>query len=142
MRSAVSSSSSGSHKSWQFNPTKLGTALLSAANSGRLAASGALKITAGTALSVTGVGAPPGAGMMLWGGWNLHAAGVALDKASLLARESVNENFSDASARNFQALLPMGQHFDDPGEPSAVRFYLDNAQSLGCMISEIGTLSP
>ncbi len=71
--------------------------------------------------------------MVLWGSWNIYAAGVALDKAPLLAGESVNENFADASARNFQALLPMGQHFDDAGEPGALEFYSQNVSSLGCL---------
>lgn len=140
----AASGPSRAHNRWQFNPTKMGTAFLSAANSGRLAASGVLKltVTAGTVLSSTGIGAPPGAAMIAWGGWNLHASSVALDKASLLAGEASRENFSDASARNFQALLPMGQHFDDPGEPSAMEYYSEQAHNLGCIISEVGTLSP
>ena len=121
---------SGPHNAGEFNPTKLATAALSAANAARLAASGVLKLTAGTALDLTGAWAAPGTLLVAWGGWNLRSASVALDKSFLFANQAVSENFSDASLRNFAGLLPMGQYYDDPGEPGPIDMSSKNAHQL------------
>jgi len=105
-------------------------------------ASGAIKLTAGTALDLTGVGVLPGMGAIAWGGWNFVSARTALDKSFLLGRQAFNENFSDASARNFAALLPMGQYYDDPSEPGPI-IVLKEKLHLSCgAVGEIGTISP
>lgn len=138
----ANSGPSGAHNAGEFNPTKLATAALSAANAARLAASGVLKLTAGTALDLTGAGSAPGTLLVAWGGWNLRSASVALDKSFLFANQAVNENFSDASVRNLAGLLPMGQYYDDPGEPGPVDV-LKEKLHIGCgAVGEIGTLSP
>lgn len=72
----------------------------------------------------------------------MHSARVALDKAFLLSGEAFNENWSDASARNFAALLPMGQYYDDPWEPGPGKVFAEKLD-LDCgILGEIGTLSP
>ena len=76
------------HYPGQFNPTKLMTAMLSAANGGRLAASGTIKLIGGTALDFTGAGAVPGTAAIVLGALNLRGAVSAFDKSLLLAREA------------------------------------------------------
>jgi len=118
------------------------TAALSAANAGRLAASGVAKLTAGTAADVTGVGSPPGTLAIAMGVLNLRGAAAALDKSFLLGQEALNENWSDASLRNFAGLLPLGQYYDDPGEPGPIQVVEGKLEHVGCLVGEALTVSP
>jgi hypothetical protein len=125
-----------------MNPTKFLTAMLSAANASRLAATGLTKLTAGTAADMTGVGAVPGTLAIAQGVLNLRGAASALNKSVLLGNEALNENLADASLRNFAGLLPMGQYYDDIGEPGPGEAYGTQLEHIGCLAGEVPTLSP
>ncbi len=130
-----------------FNPTKAGAAIANAFNAGHLYASGMTKIATAAGLTSTGVGAPAGAGLAALGFWNLYSATAAQERALQEWNEALQEPWSAASWRNLLGVLPYGQHFDDPCEPSFSEFYrqkyerlTEKAENLWDFIREIGTI--
>jgi len=124
-----------------FNPTKGLTALLNAANSGRLYAAGSQKIAGAAGLLPTGVGSPGSIVMAAWGLWNIRGAMVAQNRALFLWNEALNESWSDASWKNFLGVLPHGEQYDDPCEPSFKEFWWDyKIKNWWKFIGEIGTV--
>lgn len=130
-----------------FNPTKGIVALGNAANAGRLYASGALKLAAAAGLDGTGIGIPAGIGTALLGAWNISSATAAQKRAMQQWAEAFQEDWSDASWRNLNGLLPHGQHFDDPCEREIKDYLKDKYENLRYgsglywdIIKELGTL--
>jgi hypothetical protein len=124
-----------------FNPTKGLAALGNAANAGRLYAMGLLKIGAAAGLTKTGVGMPGGVVLGAWGFWNIRGGMVAQNRALLLWKESLNESWTDASWKNFLGVLPYGEKYDDPCEPSPIEFWWDyKIKNWWEFISEMGTI--
>jgi len=126
-----------------FNPTKGLAALGNVANAGRLYAAGLLKIGAATGLAETGVGIPGSLVLGAWGTWNLRGAQVAQNRGFLLWDEALNENWSGASWKNFLGLLPYGEKYDDPCDPSFKEFWWNyKVKNWWELIAEIGTIGP
>ncbi|HCC0890822.1 TPA: RHS repeat protein, partial [Salmonella enterica] len=127
-----------------FNPTKMLTASLNTANSARLYASGATKLGIGVAADGTVILSPVGTASMAWGVWNIKSATASYNRANLLLSESLNETGKDRCWRNLLGVLPYGEQFDDPGEPSLTDVYkekFDNMMDSPMnFIEEIGTL--
>ena len=101
-----------------LNPTKLASSVGNAINAGRLYAAGVLKIGAGIGLEGTGVGAGPGVGLTAWGVWNLKAGQSATNRSLKQWGEAWCEDWGDWSFRNLAGVLPFGDRYDDPGEPT------------------------
>ena len=126
-----------------FNPTKGIAALANAANAGRLYATGLLKIAGAAGLAPTGVGTPGSVLFATWGFWNIRGAMVAQNRGLLLWNEAVNESWSDASWKNLLGVLPHGEEYDDPCEPSFKEFWWDyKIKNWWEFIGEIGTIGP
>ena len=129
-----------------LNPTKALVAAGNALNAGRLYASGGAKILAAAGVSATGIGAPAGAGIAALGFWNINSGGAAHRRAIQQWNEAFQENWSDASWRNLFGVLPFGERFDDPCEPTFREFLrqqydraLGSPSELWEFIREIGT---
>jgi RHS repeat-associated protein len=129
-----------------FNPAKGFVALGNAANAGRLYASGALRLAVSAGLEGTGIAAPVGIGTGLLGAWNINSANSAKARAMQQWQEALNEDWSEASLRNLKGLLPHGQDFDDPCEPTIREYVHDKYQNLRDktdsywdLIKELGT---
>jgi type VI secretion system secreted protein VgrG len=129
-----------------FNPTKGLAALVNAANAGRLYAAGSLKLAASAGFDITGAGVPAGIGTALWGAWNIKGALAAQNRGLCQWNEAFNEDWSDASWKNLLGVLPFGNRYDDPNEPSFKEFWLDNninkLKNLWKFLGELGTLAP
>jgi len=126
-----------------LNPTKAIAALANAANAGRLYAGGLLKIGGATGLAVTGVGTPGSAIFLAWGLWNIRGAMLAQNRALLLWEEALKEAWSAASWKNLLGVLPHGEKYDDPCEPSVKEFWWNyKIKSWWEFIGEIGTIGP
>lgn len=132
-----------------LNPTKAITSLANAANAGRLYASGFLKLGAAAGLVGTGVGAPVGIGVGLLGAWNIYSATAAQSRALQQWNEAIQAPWSNASLRNFLGVLPYGQMFDDPCEPTPVEFLKEKYETARTglsgmleLIKEFGTMAP
>ena len=126
-----------------FNPTKGIAALVNAANASRLYGTGLLKVTGAAGLLTTGVGAPGSAVIAAWGFYNIRGAMVAQERGLTLWNETFNQSWSDASWKILLGVLPHGEKYDDPWEPSFKEFWLDyKIKSWWESISEIGTISP
>jgi hypothetical protein len=125
--------------------TKAITALLNAYNAGRLYASGIIKLAGAAGLVETGVGAPVGLGAAVLGTWNIYSATAAQCRAVQLWSESLQEDWSDASWRNFLGVLPYGQYYDDPFERTPIEFLQEKRGKIWDLIleliKELGTLS-
>ncbi|HCM1964449.1 TPA: RHS repeat protein [Salmonella enterica subsp. salamae serovar 56:l,v:z39] len=127
-----------------FNPAKMLTASLNATNSARLYASGATKLGIGVAADGTVIFSPVGTASMVWGAWNIKSATASYNRANLLLSESLNETGKDRCWRNLLGVLPYGEQFDDPGEPSLTDVYKEKFRNMMDspmnFIEEIGTL--
>jgi RHS repeat-associated protein len=130
-----------------LNPAKALASGLNAINAGRLYASGALKIAAAAGLTGTGVGAPAGAGLALLGLWNIYSGTAAQNRALIQWNEALQEKWSDATLRNLLGVLPFGQHFDDPCEPTPWEFLQEKYERakkershLWELLKELGTV--
>ena len=125
------------------NPTKAIAALLNAANASRLYNSGMRRVLGATGLASTGVGTPGSALSLAWGLWNIRGAMVAQNRGALLWDEAFKESWSDASWKNLFGVLPHGEKYDDPCEPSFIDYWWNyKIKSWWEFISEIGTISP
>jgi len=131
-----------------FNPTKAISAVANALNAGRLYASGSLKLAAAAGLAATGVGTPGSAGLAFMGTWNLYSGTAAQQRAVQQWREAIAESWSNATWRNFLGVLPYGQQFDDPCEPTPSGFLerkyerlTESKAKIWEVAREIGTLS-
>jgi len=130
-----------------LNPAKAFTSLINAANAGRLYASGLLKLAVAAGLIGTGVGAPAGAGIAALGLWNVNSAIAAQNRALHLWSEALQQRWCEATWRNLLGALPLGQGFDDPGEPTPIEFLnqlydriRDNPSEILELMKEFGTL--
>ncbi|ALN57215.1 Rhs family protein [Lysobacter enzymogenes] len=134
-----------------YNWYKGAAAVLNAANAGRLAASGAIKLGFGGAATSTGAAAPPGVGVMAWGAYNVLSARKAYERGVKLFNEAfcedTPEKFWDHGGRNLiVGVLPNGDLADDPSEPywkdvmeGKAESAFESPQSLFDFITEIGT---
>jgi type VI secretion system secreted protein VgrG len=124
-----------------FNPTKGIAALANAANAVRLYGTGTLKILGATGLASTGVGTPGSVVFLAWGLWNIRGGMVAQNRGALLWEEAFKESWSDATWKNLLGVLPHGEKYDDPCEPSVKEFWWNyKIKSWWEFISEIGTI--
>nr|EFK6266797.1 RHS repeat protein [Escherichia coli] len=127
-----------------FNPTKMFTASLNTANSARLYASGMTKFGISVAADGTIIAAPVGAASMALGAWNIKSATAAYNRANLQLSESLQENGRDRCWRNLLGILPYGEQFDDPGEPSILDVYGEKIENIKDspmkFFEELGTL--
>jgi RHS repeat-associated protein len=118
-------SSQGPSDDFPVNPTKLFSAGVGYANTGRKLASGFLKlgvafgVEGGSGLSATLPAVLVGA----WGAWDLYGSTAAYNRANQQWNEAFNERWSDASWKNLYGPLPYGQRYDDPSEPGAAEFW-------------------
>jgi RHS repeat-associated protein/uncharacterized repeat protein (TIGR01451 family) len=131
-----------------LNPAKANAAVLTAANAGRLYVTGGAKIMAAAGAYSTGVGAPIGTGALLLASWNLKGAHTALKRSWKLWNEALDEDWSEASWRNLLAVLPYGDQYDDPCEPTMMEFFRKKKQDIESgvydwmdALSELGTAS-
>jgi hypothetical protein len=132
-----------------LNPAKAVSSMINSANAGRLYAVGSLRIAAAAGLSGTGVGAPAGTGTALLGFWNIYSATKVQKRAVQQWREALEENWTDARWRNLLGVLPFGERFDDPCEPT-IREFLNQKyeKATGTLsdflefLQEFGTLFP
>ncbi|MGN6151327.1 MAG: RHS repeat-associated core domain-containing protein, partial [Lysobacteraceae bacterium] len=133
-----------------FNWYKGTASILNAVNSGRLAASGAIKLGVGGGITGTGAGAAPGAGTMAWGAYNILSARKAYQRGIKLYNEALCEDtpgFWPGGARNLLVgVLPNGELADDLNEPYWLDVMEDKARSafesprhFFDLIAEIGT---
>ena len=130
-----------------FNPAKGLSSAVNAFNAARLYRSGMVKLAAAAGLTETGVGAPAGLGSALLGAWNLYSATKAQERALQQWKEALQEDWSDATWRNLLGVLPFGQYFDDPCEPTLQEFFrekyerlTEKKEALWEFISEVGTM--
>ncbi|SRK23392.1 rhs core protein with extension [Shigella sonnei] len=127
-----------------FNPTKMFTASLNTANSARLYASGMTKFGISVAADGTIIAAPVGAASMALGAWNIKSATAAYNRSNLQLSESLQENGRDRCWRNLLGILPYGEQFDDPGEPSILDVYGEKIENIKDspmkFFEELGTL--
>ncbi|KLH00718.1 hypothetical protein WQ88_21985, partial [Escherichia coli] len=127
-----------------FNPTKMFTASLNTANSARLYASGMTKFGISVAADGTIIAALVGAASMALGAWNIKSATAAYNRANLQLSESLQENGRDRCWRNLLGILPYGEQFDDPGEPSILDVYGEKIENIKDspmkFFEELGTL--
>ena len=70
---------------------------------------------------------------------------IAQDRSLLLWSEAWSESWSDASWKNLLGILPYGEQYDDPCEPSFKEFWSDKLKNWYEkpleFISEIGSMS-
>jgi type VI secretion system secreted protein VgrG len=126
-----------------FNPTKGIAALANAANAGRLYASGLLRLGVASGLISTGIGTPGSVVTGVWGLWNIRAGMVAQNRGLLLWKEAFEESWSDASWKNLLGVLPYGEKYDDPCEPSFFNFWRNyEIENWWQFIGEIGFGAP
>jgi RHS repeat-associated protein len=125
-----------------LNPAKAAASVLSAANAGRLYASGGLKLTAAAVFAATGIGTPAGLGTAAWGAWNIKSATSAQRAAHQLINEAAGEQWSDATWKNLYGALPFGTHYDDRCEPGPPAFFRkeinERKRSFIDYLSELG----
>gem|GEM_PF-3316238 len=123
--------------------------MFNAANAGRLAGTGLVKIGVGALGTTTGVGAGPSAGLVAWGLWNINSARATFARGWQQLSEAHNEQASDGSLRNLWGAAPFGQNFDDPWEPTPRAFFdqkIDgvrenpSVEKVWEIIKELGTL--
>jgi len=133
---------SSSNFPFNVNPTKLIVSLANAANVGRLYAAGFLKLGAGSLLTGTGAGAPVGVVALTFGTWNLVSAQKAWERSIEQWNGAFRQSWSDATLRNLYGVLPMGQDFDDPWEPTPAEVYRRKARRYSDTVREIGTIMP
>jgi type VI secretion system secreted protein VgrG len=94
----------------------------------------------------TGAGTTPGVGLLALGAWNLQSATVAKNRGLKLWDEAFTEDWSDASWRNLLGVLPWGDRYDEPCEPTIGEFFRQELRELQSgaidwweVICEIGT---
>jgi RHS repeat-associated protein len=125
----------------ELNPTKILAAAATGYNGVRLTVSGIGKIAGGALAEGTGVGAVPGAAALGLGMYQLMvAAPNTFAKSMMLMDEGLNETWSDASLRNFAGALPLGNRFDDPGEPGPADVF--KSSSASCIFHAVMEFSP
>src|SRR4029453_5943347 len=112
----------------QFNPAKGLVSLANSANTGRLYATGALKLAAAAGVQITAVGTPGSVTLAAWGFWNLRSGYAAQQRGLRQWNESFAECSSDASLKNLLGVLPFGQEYDDPSEPGPGEFFQTKAR--------------
>ena len=127
-----------------INPTKMASSLVNAANAGRLYATGIVKLGAAFGLTADGVTVPAGVLVGSWGLWNLKSAEAAKNASLKQFGEALNEGASDASLKNLLGVLPYGDQYDDPCEPSIGEFWKkkinDWRSKPGEFLHELGRL--
>jgi len=118
-------------------------AILNSANAGRLYATGLNKILVGLGFMEGGEGILP----VMYGSFNIYSGTKAYNRGSQLWKESLEEEWSDASLKNLLGLLPKGQCYDDPTEPGLAEFWQSKLNEVMFgkadifdLILEIGTL--
>jgi type VI secretion system secreted protein VgrG len=120
-----------------LNPAKAVSSMLNSANAGRLYAEGSLRIAAAAGLTGTGVAAPAGTGTALLGFWNIYSATKAQKRAVQQWREALEESWTDARWRNLLGVLPFGERFDDPCEPTLSEFLSQKYERATGSLSDI-----
>jgi len=104
-----------------LNPVKFGVGSVNALRGLRSIAAGVAVLEAGiVALPVVG---PVGGGAAVAVGVASIASGFSnLSRGVRQAKEASDEKFCQASFKNLLGILPFGQEFDDPAEPSPSEF--------------------
>ena len=105
----------------EFNPTKLGTALVNFAYGTSLIAKGTAKAIIGVATSEAGVGAA----LLTNSALNFNASKNAFIRGTVQWKEALNENYKDANIKNLIGVLPQGNKYDDPCEPNFWEYWKD-----------------
>ena len=107
-----------------FNPLKAGVGAINVVRGAIGAAAGAALLTTGEALTPLGPVSVPAIAL----GSARLAGGLAnVNRGAQQLSESLNDE-SGPSAKNLMGLLPFGQKFDDPGEPTVVEYSKDKIE--------------
>jgi RHS repeat-associated protein len=105
-----------------FNPTKGASALLNAANAGRLYGGALLSALTAAGLTTAGPGNPGSVGTAALAIWKLNAGLTAQNRAFQQWNEALCESSENMTLRNLYGTLPYGTQYDDPWEPTPLEF--------------------
>jgi len=83
------------------------------------------------------VGVPAGTGTALLGAWNIYSATSAQRRAMQQWNEAINEEWSDVTWRNLLGILPFGEKYDDPCEPTPGEFFKEKFKTFEGKVGEI-----
>ncbi|MBK8813634.1 MAG: hypothetical protein IPN69_23290 [Acidobacteria bacterium] len=131
-----------------INPTKWLAGTASAANAGRLYASGFNRVFPAVVTTAAGGPTPEDAltyPIAAYGLWNLKGATKAQQKSQRLLTQSRRERWGNARWKNLWALAPLGEQFDDPDEPGPVEFWrhrIGRFASVTELFEETETIAP
>lgn len=80
-----------------------------------------------------------------YGLWNLKGGIKAQQKSRRLLTQATKERWGDARWKNFLALAPLGEQYDDADEPGPIEFWrhrIGRIASVTELLEEMETIAP